>query len=483
VTRIDTFLCWSALLALPLAAQGGEAASREGAGLEAEVDRIFAHWDRPDSPGCALGVIQDGRLIYRRGYGMANLEHEVPNGPRTVFDLGSTSKQFTAACVMLLAIDGRLSLDDDIRKHVPEIPDYGRTITVRHLVHHTSGIRDYLELMLLRGTHTEDLTTTADALALLSRQRAPNFPAGEEHLYSNSGYFLLSVIVSRVSGQSLAEFAKQRIFDPLGMRDTRYQDDHTRIVPRRATGYAPRPGGGFGTDMSDFEQTGDGAVMSTVEDLFNWERNFTTRAVGGDRLFDLLHERGKLANGSEISYAAGLVHGTWRGLATVSHGGAWAGYRAELLRFPERRFSVICICNLGSMMPSVLAYRVAAVYLRDAVRTESRRSAESRTGASASAPAGSPPTLTAEQLAEYAGRYSSDELMATYDVAVRAGGLAATCGPGDPVRLRPEGPDRFSLRGPTVTFKRSESGAVTAFEIDLGRARGIRFERVPATRD
>ncbi|MGH9381900.1 MAG: serine hydrolase domain-containing protein, partial [Thermoanaerobaculia bacterium] len=261
------------LLALATLAAGPAAAQQ--ADLTAGIDAVFVDYDRTDSPGCALGVVRDGELVYARGYGMANLEHGVPITPGTVFDIGSTSKQFAATATVLLAEEGRLSLDDEVRKWIPELRDYGAPLTIRHLLHHTSGLRDYLTLMSLVGTSFDGLTTDDDALDIIARQRELNFPPGSEHLYSNSGYFLLSQIIERASGQSLREYAGTRIFEPLGMDDTHFHDDHTHVVPRRATAYAPlSEDGAFRIDMSLFEQTGDGAVYTTIDDLVRWDGNF-----------------------------------------------------------------------------------------------------------------------------------------------------------------------------------------------------------------
>src|SRR5215471_11291454 len=253
----------SALLLLSPASASPELSAAD---VKAKVDAVFKEYDRSDSPGCALGVYRDGTIAYERGFGMANLELGIANSPQTVFDIGSTSKQFTAFSIHLLARDGKLSLDDDIRKWIPEVPSYGKTVTIRNLLHHTSGLRDYIEAMALQGTQEEDWTTEADALAAIARQKAPNFAPGDDYLYSNSGFFLLGVIVKRASGQSLRDFAQARIFGPLGMRHTQFNDWHNRIVPNRATGYKRAKAGGFRIDMGDWEQVGDGAVQTTVED-------------------------------------------------------------------------------------------------------------------------------------------------------------------------------------------------------------------------
>ena len=352
-----------------LAALGGGQAPEARVELREKVDELFREYDRSDTPGCALGVFRDGEIAYARGYGMANLELGVAITPQTVFDIGSTSKQFAAFAIQLLATEGRLSLDDDVRKWVPEIPSYGKTVEIRHLLHHTGGLRDYIELMTLQGVLTEDVTGDQDVLDIMARQKAPNFPPGEEHLYSNTGYFLLSVIVKRASGKSLRDFAAERIFAPLGMTHTQFNDSHTRIIPNRATGYWRPKGGAFGVEMSDWEQTGDGAVLTTVEDLLLWDRNFYDPKVGGPEVLAAMQQVGALNSGKKLDYASGVFIGAHRGLPTMSHGGSWAGYRAQLLRFPNQKFSVACLCNNGGAAnPSRLARSVAELYLGDHMR-------------------------------------------------------------------------------------------------------------------
>ena len=328
-----------------------------------QVDAIFADYQRTDSPGCAVGVFHQGRIEYARGYGMANLELGAAITPSTVFDIGSTSKQFTTFAVLLLEQDGKLDIDDEVRKFVPELPHYGPTITLRHLMQHTSGLRDYLELFWLGGVHWKDVTTEQDALDAIVRQKALNFEPGDEYLYSNSGFFLLSEIVKRVSGKTLPEFARERIFEPLGMRHTRYLDDPQDIVPNRSTGYDRTDEGELEIEMSDFEQTGDGAVYTTIEDLFLWDQNFYHPRVGTEEMLERMQTPGTLSTGKPMTYGLGLVMRDYRGLASVSHGGSWAGYRAELLRFPAQQLSVACLCNLGGTNPSELARDVAEVYL------------------------------------------------------------------------------------------------------------------------
>ena len=356
----------SATLAFPITA-AAQGAPRPDSARTAAVDAVFARYDRTDSPGCALGVYENGRIAYARGYGMANLELMSAITPQSVFDIGSTSKQTTAMSIMLLANQGKLSLDDDVRKYVPELPKYEHTVTIRHLLTHTSGLRDYLTLFSLAGIDDADLTTDDDALQAIVRQKELNFQPGEQWLYSNSGFFLASVIVERVSGKSLPVFARENIFTPLGMSHTRYNDDHRAVIPMRATGYDDRGDGSFATYMSNYEQTGDGAIQTSIEDMQKWDENFYTGQVGGRAALDAMQTPMVLNNGRKQTYALGLGVDTYRGLRTVSHAGSWAGYRAELLRFPEKHTSFAVLCNLATTNTPTLARRVADVWLASAL--------------------------------------------------------------------------------------------------------------------
>jgi CubicO group peptidase (beta-lactamase class C family) len=324
------------------------------------VDALFAPWDRPDSPGCALGVIEDGKLVHARGFGSASLEHRVPITPQTVFDIGSTSKQFTAAAIGLLVGENVLGVEDEIHDWVPELADYGARVTLDHLLHHTSGLPDYLGLM---EAAPPDWTTPQDALEALAKVQRLQFEPGKKFEYSNTNYFLLSLVAERASEVPFQEFVRQRILAPLGMTNSLLFHDHTLVIPHRATGYDPRQGGGFAVDMSDFEQLGDGAVQTTVEDLVRWDTNFYSHQVGGEALQTFLHRTGTLASGKPLAYARGLFVDSFRGLPRVSHGGAWAGFRAQLMRFPEQKTSIVCLANLASMDPNGLCEQVAEVVL------------------------------------------------------------------------------------------------------------------------
>ena len=329
------------------------------------VDAVFAKLNSTTSPGCAVAVLRDGRIAYTRGYGMANLDHDVVITPATVFHVASVSKEFTAAAIVLLAQDGKLGLDDDVRKYVPELPDFGSRITIRHLIHHTSGLRDQWDLLGLAGwRYSLDLITDEDVLQVMSRQKALNFQPGERHLYCNTGYTLLALIVKRVSGQSLREFTAARLFGPLGMTHTHFRDDHAEIVKGQAYGYVPA-GATFRLSVTNFDTAGATSLHTTVEDMALWDRNFYDARVGGRALVDQLTTPGVLNSGEPLPYAFGLARGTYRGLATVGHGGSDAGYRADFLRFPSEKLSVVCLCNLSTSNPAALTRQVADIYLAD----------------------------------------------------------------------------------------------------------------------
>ena len=445
--------------------------------ISRRVDSVFMAFDKPTSPGCALGIYDAGEIAYARGYGSANLEHAIPITPRTVFDLGSTSKQFTAMSVTLLEQDGKLSLDDDVRRWIPELRAYAKPVTIRQLVHHTSGLRDYLTLMWLRGVNFDGVTTAGDALSLIVRQREANFDPGSEYLYSNSGYFLLSEIVRRASGKTLAEFARDRIFAPLGMQVTHYHDDHTMIVPNRATGYASRDSGQFQISMSGFEQIGDGSVMTTVEELARWDRNFYDGRVGGRALLDAMHVPARLTSGRTLEYASGLVVGQYRGLRTVRHGGSWAGYRAELLRFPEQRTSVAVLCNYSRSGPGRLAQRVADVILRGQLSPPP--------AAGQGAPANRSTAATAATDARrYVGAFRNVATDDIRTISMRGDTLHIDYGDGELSVLRPLGGGRFAVEGTSWEVRFSSPAALVEEVPNQPPVTFLRFERArPSARE
>lgn len=329
------------------------------------IDEIFSEWDQPNTPGCALGIIKDGQLIYGKGYGLANMEYDIPNSASSVFRIGSTSKQFTAACIVLLAERDKLGLDNTLKEHFPDFPAYAEKITIRHLLNHTSGIRDYLQIAYLKGLGDDDFYLDENIMEWLVNQSDLNFKPGEEYLYSNSGYWLLGQIVGKVSGMNMAEFAQKEIFEPLGMTDTHFHNDHAQIVKNRASGYVPSREDGYKISMTTLDMIGDGGIFTTINDIKKWDDAYYDTKVLSTAFWKMMTQQGVLNDGKVINYASGLNIGTYKGLKTIRHGGAFVGFRADLLRFPEQRLSIAIFANRGDANPSRMANQVADIMLKD----------------------------------------------------------------------------------------------------------------------
>jgi CubicO group peptidase (beta-lactamase class C family) len=447
------------LLSASCAAQSAPAPAEKP---EAKVDALFQKMDTAISPGCALSVIRDHRIIYERGYGMADLDHNIPITPATVFHVASMSKQFTATSILLLAQEGKLSLDDPVRKYVPELPDFGTPVTIRELLHHTSGLRDQWDLLDLSGWRdSHDLITDGDVLYVVSHQRALNFPPNTRFLYSNTGYTLLAQIVARVSGQSFRRFTTARIFTPLGMRSTHFRDDFDEIVKNMAYGYEPS-GDTFRLSVTNYDTVGATSLLTTVEDLALWDENFYSPRVGGAALVQQLQERGKLNNGEQIDYAAGLAIGKYRGLRTVDHNGADAGYRSDMIRFPDQHFSVACLCNLSTGNPASLAKKVAEVYLGSQMQPAESAHADNAT----------PINLSAAQVQARVGAYVNvkdpDDLVRW--VAKEGKLQVGNVGDDDTYPVEVVGENQFRLmnRPDEFTFSTARTGA--PFELTIRHA-------------
>ena len=349
----------------PVAAQGPTSVAPSA------VDHVFERFDGTRTPGCAVAVSRAGQPVLSHAYGMADLEHDVAITPDTVFEPGSVAKQFTAAATILLALDGKLSLDDDVRMYIPELPDYRDPITVRHLLNHTSGLRDWGAIARIEGwPRTSRVHTHVHMLDITSRQRSLNYPPGEHYSYTNTGYNLQAVLVERVSGMSFAEFSRTRIFEPLGMTRTQWRDDFTRIVKDRAIAYSPTRDGGYRMNMPFENVHGNGGLLTTVGDLLRFTHNLDTGDLGGPALLEEMHRQGMLNSGQKIAYASGLNVGTYKGVREVQHGGSTAGYRGFLTRFPDQGVAVALMCNVADANSGRLAHAVADLYLGDILVNE-----------------------------------------------------------------------------------------------------------------
>jgi CubicO group peptidase (beta-lactamase class C family) len=437
-------LCRAILLvSLSLPCGVGAQVQAESADKAKRVDKIFQKWNRTDSPGCAMSVMKDGGIIYKHAYGMADLDHDVPLTTSSVFHVASMSKQFTAASIVLLAQQGKLSLDDDIHKYIPELADFGAPITIRHLIHHTSGLRDQWELLGLAGwRYSLDLITDDDVMSVVSRQKELNFKPGEKHVYCNTGYTLMALIVKRVSGMSFREFTTKNIFEPLGMKNTHFRDDHAEIIKNNTYGYQQEnPGAPFRLSITNFDTVGATSLHTTVEDLARWDENFYHPTVGGPTLVDQLLQRGRLNNGEQLDYAFGLVISKYKGLNTVDHGGADAGYRSDMTRFPDQHFSVAVLCNSADTSPSDLARQVADIYLEKEIRAAAPPAKPPSTPPSTSAQV----VLTEPQLARFVGLYwnrDDDQYVKTY---LKDGKLRALAFGDNDFTLKPASETLFHL--------------------------------------
>lgn len=452
----------------------------------AAIDAIFAAWDKAGSPGCAIAVAQGGDVIYARGYGYANLDYDIAVTPLSVFDIASLNKQMVAASLNMLALEGELTLDDDVRVWLPELPEYATPITLRHMIYHTSGLRDYLNLFPLAGRNHYYPLSHPQILAMMSRQRALIFPPGDQYLYSNTGYMLLAQVVERASGQSFGDFAESRFFEPLGMHGSLMYDNYEEIIPRRATGYDRYDDGRvLQVHNYNFDVPGDGQQYSTVLDMLRWD-NYLHGDVKPP-FYAAMMTRGSLNNGELLERGMGLFLGAYRGLPNVYHTGSSWGSRAVLMRFPDADWSVAIACNDGNAGTLSLAQQVADHYLADrftrvvnaAIQSDEREVDEKRPAA---------PALTEDQLAEYAGIFFSPELDAIYRFEVENAKLVVRIEQEPTVQVIAIAGDQFEMsfddeaywEPPTanISFQRNDDGTVTGFSLSSWTERGILFEKL-----
>lgn len=445
------------------------------------VSALFAAFKTPGAPGCAVSITRDGATLFSAGYGLADIEQGTAITPRTAFYAASVSKQFTAASIGLLVLRGQLSLDANVRDFVPEVPDYGTPITVRHLLHHTSGMRDYLSLQPMAGWPEDMLLTEGDFLALVSRQKRLNFAPGARHLYSNTGYVLLSLIVRKVSGLSLREFATKELFTPLGMTNTAFRDNHTTLVPQRATAYDRLESGGYRARVPGFDVIGDGGLFTTAEDMAKWNPTALDRALNAAGLSAMMVAQGRLVTGDTVNYAMGLQFDTYRGLPIIRHGGTYGGYRAEFSVVPSARMTVALLCNARNAGPYALKNRILDVYLGDQLAPAAPAAL-----AAPAMPRGSAQPLVPGPLLEvgdFRGTYFSEELDIRWTVQTGAtNGIALQRRNLPPVELalRDTAKARFTVIGSPVEvrFERDASGHATGFILDFGDITGIRFVKL-----
>jgi CubicO group peptidase (beta-lactamase class C family) len=424
----------------------------------AKVDSLFAHLARLTSPGVAVVVVKDGEVLLRKGYGSANLEYQIPIAPTTVFDIASVSKQFTGMAIAMLVEEGAISLDDDVRSYIPQLPDFGHVITIDHLVHHISGIRDWPGTLAVAGWRMDDVISFDQILRMAFTQQDLNFQPGAEYTYSNTGFNLLAEVVARVSGMSFREWTDENIFQPLGMTNTHFQDDHTEIVPNRAYGYAQTESGEYAAVPDLLTALGSSSLFTTVDDLSKWLMNFDDAAVGGPAVIERMKTRGRLNDGSQIQYAFGINVADYKGRPSVSHGGSWAGFRTYLLHFPEERLGVAVLGNDDTFNSTASAQAVADIYL----------GVESEVAESAAAPGqgeeGGEVSVLPAVLEEYVGTY---RLGPGWYVHINRRGdslvTQATAESEFPMVARSDTEFWVEDYGASITFQRDATGEVENF--------------------
>jgi len=425
-------------------------------------------------------VVKDGTVLYQRGYGCANLEHRIPITPETVFDAASVAKQFTGLAIAILIDQKKLSLDDDIRKHLPEVPDFGAPITIRHLLYHTSGLRDWYETLVLSGTDPSDVITMDRILEMVRRQRNLDFTPGEEHSYSNTGYNLLAAIVAKVTKQSFRTWTDANLFQPLAMNHTHFCDDPTEIVPNRAAYYISHDRAALRQFISQLAAPGSSSLMTTAEDMGKWLVNFGTARIGGTNAIQLMQLPGKLKSGAKVEYGFGLGLDNYHGTKNVYHTGSWAGDCA-VTWFPEKRFGVAVFANAPDTNPERIAYAVADIYLDypKPTNTQPKTVTTSLSAKRVMQP------LTSVQMAAYVGDYWSEELQVVYHIEMRDGELMMGHRLSGWDTMLPTDPDRFDVKSragvpvaSSIEFTRDSALVVDGMKVTGGRVRNLRFTRV-----
>ena len=411
------------------------------------VDKLFSEWNHEDTPGVALAIVKEGKVVFSKGYGMANLEYGIPITPQTVFHAASLSKQFTAYAILLLKRDGKLSLDDDIRKHIPEVPDFGKTITLKHLIYHMSGLRDHWRLLEMGGWRLDDVITNEQIFNLISRQKSLGFDPGERFSYSNTNYTLLAEVVARVSGKSFATFTKERIFKPLGMTNSLFYDDHQKIVKNRAYSYH-KEGDAYEKRRLNYATVGATSLMTTVEDLSKWGLHLNDPKEKDKRLVEKLNTNGTLNNGEVLETAMGQFIGPkYGGLEWADHSGSDAGYRAYFSRFSGINSLVVILANSTPINAGGKALRAADVYLEEYYK----KSGESG-GTERKVFKHDPKMfikLSAGELEAYAGKYWNPDQWYDREVYVKNDTLIYRRSASNETKLAPVGKNKFKMLGDT----------------------------------
>jgi CubicO group peptidase (beta-lactamase class C family) len=448
---------------------------------QSKIDSLFQQWNNPSSPGMALGIIKGGKLVYTHGYGMADLEHDVPITDTTLFYIGSVSKQFVSMSILLLEEEGKLHLDDPIQIYFPDFPQYNAPLTIRHFIHHTSGVRDDFTLLALAGKDYLDHIDKEENYEMIRRQKELNFTPGEKYLYSNSCYFMLALIIEKITGVSLNEFAQQHIFKPLGMHHTFFLDDNTRIVKNRAMSYLLE-NGKLKNQLLRYDLVGSGGIYSSLGDLYLWDQNFYHNKLGKGKqaLIDTMLSEGTLNSGKKSGYAFGIHNGVYRGLKTENHGGSLAGYRSYLLRFPQQQVSIILLGNLAPAPTASLPYTIAD-WLLEKQLTPLPELNSSKTQNSTKATQTAKTETTIDHKEQYTGDFYSEELDVSYQITLKNSDLYCSINSKSPLILQWREKDVFVMHTTeydvALRFVKNKQGETSGFTVDAGRVTNLHFRR------
>jgi CubicO group peptidase (beta-lactamase class C family) len=474
-----------------------------------KIDKLFAQWDNANSPGCVVGIVRNDSLIFAKGYGMANLEYGIRITPETIFHMASVSKQFTAYAIVLLAKQGKLNLDDDVRKYLPWFPDLKEKITIRHLLNHTSGIRDQWQLLAISGTRLDDVITQEHIVKILSKQQALNFKPGEQYSYSNSGYTMAAEIVKSVTGQSLRKFADSAIFKPLGMRNTHFHDDCTEIVKNRSYSYQRRDSTSFSNSILSYSNAGATSLFTNINDISRWIMNFYHPAIRDQKDIALLADKGKLNNGKETSYGLGISVEPYKGWRQYSHSGGDAGYRTYLTVFPDLKMGFAVFSNLGHLNTMAKVYDIVSLFIKDTAnakgagmaqqidsdKTNLKETITTRqfTGSYTSDKdklirdkQSADTTMPDHELQAYTGTYYCPELDCNYRIILKDHQLVITNAKYKDNPLRMAGPDQLLCDYwwmNRLAVIRNDKKEITGFEVNSGRIQHLRFNKIEQVKD
>lgn len=473
-------LFWILLIILNVTLVNSLAFAQSTDNLSQKADQLFEKWNTPNSPGYAVTVLKDNEIVHKKCFGQANLEYGIPISTSTVFHAASVSKQFTAFAIALLAKENKLSLDDDICKYLPELLDFGKPISIRHLIHHTSGIREQSTLLKICGVEVVDWISNEHILKLVKHQKKLNFEPGDEIVYSNTGYTLLAEIVERITGQSFREYTLENIFKPLGMVHSQFYDNLQMIVKNRAYPYIMDADRNYFKGVLNYSTVGATGLMTTIDDMIIWIENFTHLRAGDSSIIEQMFTSGLLNNGEETTYGFGLGITEYRGLKYVLHSGHDAGYRSYLGYFPEQKFGIVILSNFGSVNGMELGKQIADIYLIDQFVSSKSESNESDTAKEKNNSRKSF-KLGKKQLWEFSGRFCGEELETKYRIIVRDGQLVATHIRNEDVVLTPVDKDQFSgdqwwFRD--ISYLRDEKDEIIGFQLTAGRVRNLLFNRI-----